>query len=76
MTQVNQGIMRAIEIVGSRKKLADKIGVTGQTVFYWQKGVTMPSPQNLAKIILATDRKIKPWDVVNTKEVRLAFGKK
>jgi DNA-binding transcriptional regulator YdaS (Cro superfamily) len=56
-------IVKAAEIVGSYKLLAEKIGVSYQCVMAWKQGKTSPNVLNCLKIEKACDKKITRKDI-------------
>ncbi len=56
-------IIKAAEIVGSYKLLAEKIGVTYQCVLNWKLGKSSPNILNCLKIEKACDKKVTRKDI-------------
>ncbi|EJB9161157.1 helix-turn-helix domain-containing protein [Salmonella enterica] len=59
---MNLVIQRALNIVGSQKRLADECGVTQPAVHKWLKG-GMVSPEKVSAIVNATGGKIKAYEI-------------
>ena len=60
----NLFLQKAIEIVGSQAKLAEKIGVNQQLVSYWRNGSVNGVPPRFALAIeKATDGAVKRADL-------------
>lgn len=65
-----KALKRAIEEVGSMQNLANKVGVSYQTILNWKSSRSSISPHNCVKIEEATSGKVSrknilpefPWD--------------
>ncbi|MFG1172136.1 transcriptional regulator [Erwiniaceae bacterium CAU 1747] len=51
---INEAIDRAIKVVGSQKKFADRVGVSQPNVWYWLHGKKRVSPEKVPAIVEAT----------------------
>ena len=71
---MNKGIRKAVQICGGQKALADKCGVQQMSVSYWVRGVMTPSAENMAKIVIATDFKVMPWEIIQSKAIKRVFN--
>lgn len=59
---MNLVIQRALEIVGSQRKLAYECGVSQPAVHKWLKG-GMVSPEYVLPIVNATNGKVKAFEI-------------
>jgi DNA-binding transcriptional regulator YdaS (Cro superfamily) len=57
-------ILKAVEIIGSIRKLALKIGVSYQSVLDWKNSRRSPTPLNCLKIEKATEGKVKAEEIM------------
>lgn len=60
---INDAISRAIEVVGSQKKLAERIGVSQPNVFYWLHGKKKVSPERVPSIVEATNGLVLAYEI-------------
>ena len=52
-------LKKALKVFGSREALAHELGVTGQTIWRWERGQTIPLPEQRLMRRLLEERKAK-----------------
>ncbi len=52
-------LKNALKLFGSREALAHELGVTGQTIWRWERGQTIPLPEQRLMRRLMDERKAK-----------------
>lgn len=60
---VDQAIEKAINILGSQKKLAMKVGVSQPNVWSWLHRKKKVSPERVLKIVHATEGEVKAHQI-------------
>lgn len=60
---VNKAIEKAIQFVGSQKKLAIHVGVSQPNVWSWLHNKKRVSPENVNAIVEATNGAVKAYEI-------------
>ncbi|WP_277973422.1 transcriptional regulator [Pantoea agglomerans] len=60
---MNEAISRAIQAVGSQKKLAIQVGVSQPNVWCWLHNRKRVSPERVPAIVAATNGAVKAYEI-------------
>ncbi|MEX2986850.1 transcriptional regulator [Serratia fonticola] len=60
---VNKVIQKAIQAVGSQKKLANAVGVSQPNVWCWLHNKKRVSPENVTAIVDATGGEVQGYEI-------------